>query len=349
MSNVSEWEISAANNTSPPPDGAPEGMPPSTVNDVMREMMAAVARWYQDSRGGLVSTGSGSAYVVATNAIHAALNDVSILVFRAHTANTGAVTLNVDALGAKSIRSGGAALVAGQIPTNSLVAVAYNPQIDAFDLLTNVPVSVNTSNIVDKAVTYAKIQDVTANKVLGREGTGGTVAEIDMTAAGRVIAGAADAAAQRTALGLGALSLLNSPLPVANGGTGSTTESGARTALGLEYANASETLAGSSSTKGMTPAGFAGNKDHSTNGYYRFPGGFTLQWGIRSVGANTTASVTFPVAFANACVNVVVSEQRTTTTQADGRVGVGNLSTTGCTMVNGFNGSQNFYWQAIGY
>lgn len=45
--------------------------------------------------------------------------------------------------------------------------------------------------------------------------------------------GATNAAAARTALGLGALATLGSPLPVANGGTGATTADAARSNLGL--------------------------------------------------------------------------------------------------------------------
>src|SRR5690606_39676868 len=60
MSNVSQWETSAPNNNAAPPDGAPEGMAANTVNDTMREMMAAVARWYQDTNGSLVTGGAGN-------------------------------------------------------------------------------------------------------------------------------------------------------------------------------------------------------------------------------------------------------------------------------------------------
>ena len=61
MSNVSQWETSAPNNDAAPPDGAPEGMAANTVNDTMREMMAATARWYQDINWSLVTGGAGNA------------------------------------------------------------------------------------------------------------------------------------------------------------------------------------------------------------------------------------------------------------------------------------------------
>jgi len=64
--------------------------------------------------------------------------------------------------------------------------------------------SISTAKIVDDAVTYAKIQNVTAtDKILGRSSSGaGVVEEISCTSAGRALLDDADAAAQRTTLGL---------------------------------------------------------------------------------------------------------------------------------------------------
>lgn len=49
MSNISAWSTSAAANNSASPDGFPEGMAPSGVNDSAREVMGAVKRWYVDA------------------------------------------------------------------------------------------------------------------------------------------------------------------------------------------------------------------------------------------------------------------------------------------------------------
>lgn len=78
--------------------------------------------------------------------------------------------------------------------------------------------TVGTSEIDDAAVTYAKVQNVSAtNKLLGRVTAGaGAVEEIDCTPAGRALLDDADAAAQRTTLGIASAFLLldcsNDPL-----------------------------------------------------------------------------------------------------------------------------------------
>lgn len=135
MSDISQWSTSAASNNAAPPDGWPEGQAPSTVNDSAREVMAAVARFYEETQGGLVTTGSGNAYVLTTTSGHAALGDQGLLVFRADRANTGAATLNVDSLGAKGIQSGGVTVAANEIIANSIVCVAYNSNNDTYDLV----------------------------------------------------------------------------------------------------------------------------------------------------------------------------------------------------------------------
>lgn len=133
--NVSGWNVSAASNNAAPPDGAPEGWLASQVNDVVRECMAAVARWYQDSNGKLVTGGAGNAYTLTTNSSFQAFSDLSPIAFRLNRANTGAATLNIDGLGAKSMRVNGRALVSGQLIADTVVVAIYNSEDDAFDLL----------------------------------------------------------------------------------------------------------------------------------------------------------------------------------------------------------------------
>lgn len=50
MTDIKSWSASAAGNNAASPNGFPEGMAPSGVNDSAREVMAAVRRWYEDAQ-----------------------------------------------------------------------------------------------------------------------------------------------------------------------------------------------------------------------------------------------------------------------------------------------------------
>ena len=50
MTDIKSWSATAASNNAASPNGFPEGMAPSGVNDSAREVMAAVRRWYEDAQ-----------------------------------------------------------------------------------------------------------------------------------------------------------------------------------------------------------------------------------------------------------------------------------------------------------
>jgi|GEM_PF-6267589 len=64
MSDIKDWSQTAAGNNAAPPDGWPEGMAPSNVNNCARENMAAIARWYNNAEW--IDKGHVPIYVSAT-------------------------------------------------------------------------------------------------------------------------------------------------------------------------------------------------------------------------------------------------------------------------------------------
>ena len=110
-----------------------------------------------------------------------------------------AATTSLQLKGVISDETGSGALVFATSPT-LVTPLLGTPTSGTLTNCTGLP----TAGIVDDAVTYAKIQNVSAtDKVLGRSTAGaGDVEEIDCTAAGRALIDDADASAQRTTLGL---------------------------------------------------------------------------------------------------------------------------------------------------
>lgn len=111
----------------------------------------------------------------------------------------------------------------------------------------------------------------------------------------------------------------------------------------VELATVAETLAGTDAVRALTAAGVAGTKSLATNGYYRFPGGFTIQWGSTTSTANPK-SITFPIAFPTACRAVVASPA----TNADALCRPTSISTTGFDLYQS-NAGTAVTWIAIGY
>lgn len=123
------------------------------------------------------------------------------------------------------------------------------------NLTQNQAITADVNGLLQSAglLTYAYLQNVSAtDKILGRASAGaGVIEEIACTAAGRALLDDADAAAQRTTLGLGTIATqaANSvaitggsisgitDLAIADGGTGSSTAAAARLALGVVDAN----------------------------------------------------------------------------------------------------------------
>ena len=127
MSDIQNWSTTAASNNSASPDGWPESMAPSGINNSARENMAALRRLYGDWNGALTSGGSSNAYTLSPNRTIAAYAAGINFTFLANHANTGAATLNVSSLGAKDIRDrNGNALTGAEIASGGVVEVVYD-------------------------------------------------------------------------------------------------------------------------------------------------------------------------------------------------------------------------------
>lgn len=159
MSDIQTWSTTAASNNATPPNGFPEGMAPSTVNDAAREVMAAVARYRSDTDGVNTSAGTNTIALSASRTMTAYAQG-DMYTFKAGGTNTGATTLNVDSLGAKDVQFNGAACTGGEIVSGLMYTVVYDgtqfqlmnassyPAIDITTLeVTNIKAKDGTSSI----------------------------------------------------------------------------------------------------------------------------------------------------------------------------------------------------------
>tara|TARA_Y100000361_G_scaffold22454_1_gene17640 strand:- start:13156 stop:14958 length:1803 start_codon:yes stop_codon:yes gene_type:complete len=137
MGEIRDYSVTADDNNSTPPAGAPEGMAPSTVNNTMREAYARIKRWYEDCQGAKTTGGSSNAYTLAAARTVASYAAGDSYMFKANHTNTSAgSTLNVDSVGAKAIVTPtGAAIAAGSITSGGVYLVAYEASVDKFMLI----------------------------------------------------------------------------------------------------------------------------------------------------------------------------------------------------------------------
>jgi microcystin-dependent protein len=135
---ASNWNEADASNSAAAPDGAPEGMAPSGLNDVLRAHQGAIKRWY-DWTIPKTTGGTSTAYTLSYSVAPGALVDGMTHLVQFHTANGNAPTLNVNALGAIPLQyySSGAwrAVPANLFDTDTICPVAYTAAAGAYRLL----------------------------------------------------------------------------------------------------------------------------------------------------------------------------------------------------------------------
>ena len=114
-----------------------EGMAPSQVNDSARAEMAVLAKWRDDIVGAIVTGGTSTNYTLTSYSVFDTLAHMNgqMIAFTPHTTNGTTVTLNVDGLGAKALRSAPSVeLMAGTIIQGTPYVAVYNNSDSAWYL-----------------------------------------------------------------------------------------------------------------------------------------------------------------------------------------------------------------------
>jgi len=201
---VHNWSVTAgANATADSNVNWSEGQLAPTVNNSARAMMAAQKAYSNTISGGITFGGAGNAYTATNDAVGAwsAYGAGLLIALKANHTNSGAATINVDGLGAKSIvTSDGGALIAGDIVSGGIYMLAY----DGTNMQVLNQLAGGSFQPLDATLTALAALSGSAGQMLYWTGTD-TFSLITTTTAGRALLDDADASAQRTTLGFSTL------------------------------------------------------------------------------------------------------------------------------------------------
>ena len=140
MASFSSYSETAGNNNATPPDGAPENQAPSTVNNVMREMMARARQSYANKDAYFIAGGSANVYSAVLGSITSlsAGHEFNVQFPAANTSTTP--TLN-----SVTIQKNSAALAGGDIANaTNIYKLVYDGT--NFQLINPAVVQLNSSN-----------------------------------------------------------------------------------------------------------------------------------------------------------------------------------------------------------
>lgn len=132
MAEIADLSVNDANNIA----RFPEGQSIPSLNNGARGLEGILARADRDRAGYTLTTGSGSAYAILTQATYPEHAAGMIFLIRAHVANTGAATLAINSLDPKPlVRQGGDPLLEGDIAVNQMLLVVRNQASDSYECI----------------------------------------------------------------------------------------------------------------------------------------------------------------------------------------------------------------------
>lgn len=134
---VESYSRTPSSNNSAPPNGWPEAMAPSAINDCARQMQTDIVNEAAKNKCKVLASVAGTNTI--TGSLSPALDAYSagmLVVFTPANSNTGAATLNVDSLGALDVQKyDGEALAAGDLVAGIPAALVLDSGADDFILL----------------------------------------------------------------------------------------------------------------------------------------------------------------------------------------------------------------------
>ena len=325
---VSEWSSVAANNTDVGGIDIAEGCAPSGINNGIRELMAQVKD--------MITGADGDSQVVGGNLT---VNGTSTL--------TGAVTATAGVTGSTTGAHNGS--VGATTPSTGAFTTLSSTGNTTLGDASGDTLTVNATPTFNVAIPLASGGTGSSTASGARTNLGVTATGADTTYAYRAnnLSDLASASTARTNLGLGSIATQNANSVSITGGTVAATFTGNLTG------NVTGSVTGNAGTvtNGVYTTDFTGsNQSLSANGWQKIAGGLTFQWGSINIATDTSVTVTFPIAFSNACFAGFA--QNSVGNPASGTVisgwAVRNLTTTSMLIAND-NVTSTYYWFAIGY
>jgi len=169
-----KWSQTAATNaTADSSVNYQEGQSPGSLNNSARAVMAAVAKYRDDISGNLELGGTSTAYTLTTNQGLTALTDGFMVRARVNATSGTTPTLNVDALGAKSIvlDVSATAIPSGALVTGQVYSFVYDSTADGWLVGDKYGDTLGLS----KGGTGASLTDPNADRILFWDDSAGAV------------------------------------------------------------------------------------------------------------------------------------------------------------------------------